>query len=113
MVPQPAYPVYDRGAVFAGKQVVELPLRESSGWLPDLDALDLSRVAVLWLNYPNNPTGATATVEFYEHAAELARKHGFVLASDEAYSELYFGDAAPVSALEVRDRTNVARVQHA
>ncbi len=107
VVPQPAYPVYERGAVFAGKEVVELPLRESSGWLPDLDALDLSRVAVLWLNYPNNPTGATATVEFYEHAADLARKHGFVLASDEAYSELYFGDAAPVSALEVRDRTNV------
>ena len=63
---------------------------------------------MLWLNYPNNPTGATATVEFYEAAAELARRHGFVLASDEAYSELYFGEEAPVSALQVADRANVA-----
>ena len=107
VVPSPAYPVYERGAQFAGKEVVVLPLREANGWLPDLDAVDFSRVAVLWLNYPNNPTGATATVEFYEHAAALAREHGFVMASDEAYSELYFGDVAPVSALQVRDRTNV------
>jgi len=62
---------------------------------------------VLWLNYPNNPTGATAPLEFYEAAADLARRHGFVLASDEAYSEIYFG-APPVSALQLRDRENVA-----
>jgi succinyldiaminopimelate transaminase len=107
VVPQPAYPVYDRGARFAGKAVVELPLREANGWLPDLTAVDWSRVAILWLNYPNNPTGATATVEFYEAAAALAREHGFVLASDEAYSELYFGEP-PQSALQLQDRTNVA-----
>ena len=65
------------------------------------------RVGVLWLNYPNNPTAATAPLEFYEHAAALAREHDFVLASDEAYSELYFGGAPPVSALQVADRTNV------
>ncbi|RKQ87442.1 acetylornithine aminotransferase [Solirubrobacter pauli] len=108
VVPQPAYPVYDRGARFAGKEVVELPLREADGWLPDLDAVDWSRVAILWLNYPNNPTGATAPVAFYEQAAALAREHGFVLASDEAYSELYFGSAAPDSALQLSDLTNVA-----
>jgi succinyldiaminopimelate transaminase len=108
VVPQPAYPVYVRGAQFAGKEVVELPLLEADGWLPDLDAVDWSRVALLWLNYPNNPTGATASVAFYERAAALAREHGFVVASDEAYSELYFGDQAPVSALQVSDRTNVA-----
>jgi succinyldiaminopimelate transaminase len=108
VIPTPAYPVYDRGARFAGKQVLELPLREENGWLPELDGVDWDRVAILWLNYPNNPTGATATVEFYERAAELARRHGFVLASDEAYSELYFGPEAPVSALQVADRSNVA-----
>ncbi len=107
VIPQPAYPVYDRGARFAGKEIVELPLREENGWLPDLDGVDWDRVAVLWLNYPNNPTGATATVEFYERAAELARRHGFVMASDEAYSELFFGDEAPVSALQVADLENV------
>ena len=62
---------------------------------------------MLWLNYPNNPTAATAPVEFYERAAALAREHDFVLASDEAYSELYFGDEPPASALQVADRTNV------
>jgi succinyldiaminopimelate transaminase len=109
VVPRPAYPVYERGARFAGKQVLELPLTESNGWLPDLSALDAAtwdRTALLWLNYPNNPTGATATTELYEGAAELARRHGFVLASDEAYSEIYFG-APPESALQVADRAHV------
>jgi succinyldiaminopimelate transaminase len=110
-VPAPAYPVYERGAAFAGKRVLELPLRESAGWLPDLDAVDAAtweRVAILWLNYPNNPTGARAPVAFYERAAALARRHGFVLASDEAYSELYFGGEPPASALQLRDRAHVA-----
>jgi succinyldiaminopimelate transaminase len=111
VVPQPAYPVYERGAAFAGKQVVELPLRASAGFVPDLDAVadDVwRRTAILWLNYPNNPTAATAPIQLYERAAALARKHDFVVASDEAYSELYFGAEPPVSALQVADRTNVA-----
>jgi acetylornithine aminotransferase len=110
-VPAPAYPVYERGAAFAGRRVLELPLRRQDGWLPDLDAVDAptwDRVAVVWLNYPNNPTAATAPLAFFERAAELARRHGFVLACDEAYSELYFGDEPPASALQVGDRTNVA-----
>jgi succinyldiaminopimelate transaminase len=110
LVPQPAYPVYERGAVFAGKQVVELPLR-APGFLPDLDAVPadvLARTAILWLNYPNNPTAATAPPELFEHAAALAREHDFVLASDEAYSELYFGAEPPGSALQVSDLENVA-----
>jgi succinyldiaminopimelate transaminase len=111
LVPQPAYPVYERGAVFAGKQVVELPLRAADGFLPDLDAVPAdvwARTAILWLNYPNNPTAATAPLSLYERAAALAREHDFVLASDEAYSELYFGAEPPASALQVADRTNVA-----
>jgi succinyldiaminopimelate transaminase len=109
-VPSPAYPVYERGAVFAGKGLLELPLRAENGFLPDLGAVDAatwSRVAVLWLNYPNNPTAATAPLALYEEAAALAREHGFVVASDEAYSEIWFGDEPPVSALQVADRTNV------
>jgi acetylornithine aminotransferase len=110
LVPQPAYPVYERGAVFAGKQVVELPLRAPE-FLPDLDAVPadvLARTAILWLNYPNNPTAATAPLDLYERAAALAREHDFVVASDEAYSELYFGDTPPSGALELLDLTNVA-----
>jgi succinyldiaminopimelate transaminase len=111
VVPQPAYPVYERGAVFAGKEVVELPLRADDGFLPDLDAVPRelwARTAILWLNYPNNPTAATAPLALYERAAALAREHDFVLASDEAYSELYFGAEPPVSALQVSDLANVA-----
>jgi acetylornithine aminotransferase len=109
-LPAPAYPVYERGAAFAGKGVLELPLLAEREFLPDLDAVDAAtwaRVAILWLNFPNNPTGATAPLALYEHAAALAREHGFVLASDEAYSELYFG-APPASALQVADRAQVA-----
>jgi acetylornithine aminotransferase len=110
-VPAPAYPVYERGAAFAGKQVVELPLREAAGFLPDLDAVAAAtwaRVALLWLNYPNNPTAAEAPLALYERAAELAREHGFVVASDEAYSEIYFGETSPRSALELTDLRSVA-----
>jgi succinyldiaminopimelate transaminase len=110
-VPAPAYPVYERGAAFAGKAVLPLPLEAGRGFLPDLGAVDAAtwdRVALLWLNYPNNPTAATATLELYEEAAALARRHGFVLASDEAYSELYFGPEPPTSALELADLAHVA-----
>jgi succinyldiaminopimelate transaminase len=103
----PGYPVPARGAMFAGSDVVELRLEPERGWLPDLDAVDWDRVAILWLNSPNNPTAVAAPLEFYERAAALARAHGFVLACDEAYSELWFDGDAPASALQVADRTNV------
>ena len=106
-IPEPAYPVYERGALFGGGSVVTVPLRESSGWLPDLDAFEAwDEIAVFWVCYPNNPTGAVASPAFYEELAGRAREHGFLLCSDEAYSELWF-DEPPVSALQVGDRTNV------
>jgi succinyldiaminopimelate transaminase len=107
-IPTPAYPVYSRGALFAGTEVVDVPLDRARGWLPDLEAVDWDGVALLWLNYPNNPTGATGTLELYEQAAALARAHGFVLAADEAYSELWFAGDPPVSALQLGDTTNLA-----
>jgi len=107
-IPTPAYPVYSRGALFAGAEVVDVPLDPARGWLPDLDAVDWAGVALLWLNYPNNPTAATATLELYERAAALARAHGFLVASDEAYSELWFAGEPPVSALQLGDTTNLA-----
>ena len=107
---EPGYPVYERGALFAHARTLALPLLETSGFLPDLDAIDAetwSRLAVLWVNYPNNPTCAVAPLAFYERLAALAREHDFVLASDEAYTELWF-DEPPASALQLADRTNVA-----
>jgi succinyldiaminopimelate transaminase len=106
---EPGYPVYDRGALFAGADVEQLPLREENGFLPDLDSVrdeTWARTAILWLNYPNNPTGAVAPLAFLQRAADLAAEHGFVLAADEAYTELWF-DEPPHSALEVADRGSV------
>jgi succinyldiaminopimelate transaminase len=104
---EPGYPVYERGALFAHARTLALPLLEEHAFLPDLDAVeDWSRVAVCWVNYPNNPTAATAPLSFYERLAALAREHGFVVASDEAYTELWF-EEPPASALQLADRTNV------
>ena len=106
-VPEPGYPVYERGALFAGATVATVPLREKTGWLPDLDAFDgWDELALFWTCYPNNPTGATASLGFYEELAGRAREHGFLLCSDEAYSEIWF-DRPPVSALQVANRENV------
>jgi acetylornithine aminotransferase len=109
VVTEPGYPVPGRGAAFIGARVIELPLREENGFLPEIDAVAAGlwqRTAVVWLNSPNNPTGAVASLAFLERLAGLAREHGFVLASDEAYSELWF-DEAPPSALELDDLTGV------
>jgi succinyldiaminopimelate transaminase len=106
----PGYPVPDRGAAFAGAEVEQLPLLELDGFLPDLDAVDADtwkRAAIIWINYPNNPTGAVAPLDFLTRLAELSHEHDFLVAADEAYTELWF-DEPPHSALEVRGRGNVA-----
>jgi aspartate/methionine/tyrosine aminotransferase len=105
-VPTPGYPVPARGAAFAGAEAVEIALREEAGWLPDLDALP-DRLDLLWLNYPNNPTGARAPLAFLAAAQERALADGFVVACDEAYSELWFEGEPPQSALELLDRRNL------
>ena len=105
LVTEPGYPVPARGGEFAKAQVLALPLTEEHGFLPDLDAVPAdvwARTAVLWINYPNNPTGAVAPLSFLRSAAELAAAHDVILASDEAYTELWF-DEPPHSVLEVRD----------
>jgi len=110
---EPGYPVYDRGALFAGAEVQQVPLLEENGFLPDLDAVSSEtweRAAIFWINYPNNPTGAVAPLEFLERAADLAAEHDFLLAADEAYTELWF-DTPPHSALETADRSHVAVFQ--
>jgi succinyldiaminopimelate transaminase len=110
----PGYPITERGARYAGGEVVRLPLTEANGFLPDLDAIPEEvwrRAAILWVNYPNNPTGAVAPLSFYEQAAERCRAHDVLLASDEAYSELWFGDAPPAGALQVGDPTDLVVLQ--
>ena len=110
LVTTPGYPIPARGARFAGGDVVSLPLSQGNAFLADLDAVTpetWGRAAILWLNYPNNPTGAVAPLGYFHRAAELCRDHGVLLASDEAYSELYFDAEPPASALQVGDLRDV------
>jgi succinyldiaminopimelate transaminase len=102
---EPAYPVYERGALFAGADVYALPLVREHGFLPDLDAIP-DGTAIVWVNYPHNPTGAVAPLSFYDELTVRARELDFYIASDEAYTELWF-DAPPASALQVADRSRV------
>jgi N-succinyldiaminopimelate aminotransferase len=106
LVPEPAYPVYERGAMFGRARVETFPLTAKRSFLPDLDAISSSvweRTALLWVNYPNNPTGAVAPRDFYARLSEFAAEHDFLVCSDEAYTELWF-DEPPASALQARHR---------
>jgi succinyldiaminopimelate transaminase len=102
---EPAYPVYERGALFAGARVHTLPLVRERGFLPDLDAIP-GDAEIVWVNYPHNPTGAVAPRSFYDELAARARELDFMIASDEAYTELWF-DEPPPSALQAEDRSRV------
>ncbi len=103
LAPDPGYPPYTSGPVFAGADVHYLPLREDNGFLPDFASIPadvLSRANLLYLNYPNNPTGATAELDFFAQAVELARAHDLIVAHDNAYSEVAFDGYRPPSFLE-------------
>lgn len=111
LIPNPGYPAYRYGTALAGGQVYDMPLLEENGFLPDLDALDRSmpsRVSVMWLNYPNNPTGAVADLAFFERAVAFARRHDIVICHDNPYSEIVFDGYKAPSILQVRGALDVA-----
>jgi LL-diaminopimelate aminotransferase len=95
----PGYPVYTGGPALAGAEAVLMPLRRELGFAPDLDAIsqeDLERARLMFLNYPNNPTGAVVRDGLFVRAVELAREHEFLVVHDNAYSETtYDGYVAP------------------
>lgn len=103
IAPSPGYPPYTRGTLFAEGKVHYVPILAENGFLPDLKSIPkrvLARAKVLWINYPNSPSGAVAPLSFFKEAAAFCQAHGIILASDEAYSEIYFTDEPPHSALE-------------
>ncbi len=115
LCPDPGYPVYATGTRFAGGEVYPMPLRRERGFLPDLAAIppDVARRAkLLWINYPNNPTAALAPRSFYEEVIAFARAHDLVVASDLAYSEMYFDAEPPLSILEIPGARDVAIELH-
>lgn len=110
----PGYPVFGTHARWYGGEIHNLPLTEENNFLPDLASIPadvLKRAKVLVLNYPNNPTGASATAEFFAAAVEFARKHKLVIISDAAYSALVF-DGKPLSILSVPGAKDVAVELH-
>lgn len=103
LIPDPAYPVYRAATIFAGGEPYEMPLRRENGFLPDLGAIPesiLSRARLMFLNYPNNPTGAVAPPDFYRDVVGFARRHNIVVAQDNTYSEISFDGYRPPSFLE-------------
>jgi LL-diaminopimelate aminotransferase len=101
--PDPGYPPYTSGPLFSGAEVHYLPLEESNGFLPDLDAVpeDVAASAnLLFLNYPNNPTGAIVQPGYFEQAVDFARRHDLVVVHDNAYSEICFDGYRAPSFLE-------------
>ena len=109
VVTSPGYPVPARSARLAGAGVVELPLDPDNDWLPRIDEIPEEawhRISIIWINSPNNPTGAVVPLDFYEELAARCRRHGVVLASDEAYSDVWFGEPPP-SVLQLSDPTHI------
>ena len=103
LYPDPGYPVYRTGALFAGGEAYAMPLRRENQFLPDLEAIPrekVKRAKMLWINYPNNPTSAVAEAEFYREVIDFARDNDIVVCSDEAYSAIAFDNYRVRSFLE-------------
>lgn len=104
LVPDPGYPTYTMGTLLAGGVPYRLPLLAEAGFLPDMEAIpeEVARAAkILWLNYPNNPTGATASLAFFEEAVAFARRHELLICHDNPYCDVTFDGYMPPSLLEV------------
>lgn len=102
LVPNPGYPTYTSLNKILGSEIVNYNLREDNHWQPDfeeLEKMDLSRVKIMWTNYPNMPTGANATMELYEKLVDFARRHQIVIVNDNPYS--FILNRKPISILNV------------
>ena len=115
LVPEPAYPVYHIGTMFAGGESFFMPLTADNNFLPDLTAIpaDIARRAkMMFINYPNNPTGATAELDFYQQVVEFAREYEIIVVSDAAYSEMSYDGYQPPSFLQVPGALEVGIETH-
>jgi len=104
VMPDPGYPSYEAGTLFAGLEPLKVPLEAGRHFLVEPEALGeevLSRTLLFWVNYPHNPTGALAPRAYLERLGRAALRHGFIVASDECYADIYFGEP-PLSLLEVQ-----------
>ena len=110
LVPDPCYPPYRGGTILAGAKPYLMPLRESNCFLPDLKKIPaavLKKSKVIYINYPNNPTGATAEADFYRKVIEFAKRNKLIVVSDLAYSEMCYDGYKPSSMLELEGAKDV------
>jgi LL-diaminopimelate aminotransferase len=115
LVPDPGYPVYHAGTLFAGGESVTMPLHASNGFLPDLQKItpeQTRRAKIMFINYPNNPTAAVAPKGFFQEVVEFAHRHHIIVCHDAAYSEVAFDGYRPLSFLEVDGACEVGIEMH-
>jgi LL-diaminopimelate aminotransferase len=111
LVPDPCYPPYRSGTIFAGGEVVPMPLSAENHFLPDLKAVNhhlMHKIKMLFINYPNNPTSAVCDKKFLKEVVEFAKKHNIIVCCDAAYSEIGFDAFKPPSIFEVEGAKDVA-----
>lgn len=110
LIPNPGYPVYSMGTILAGGKPYYMPLTEENEFLPDFDVIPdeiADKAKLLWLNYPNNPTGAVASIEFFDRAVRFARRHDLAICHDAPYTEVSFDGYRPPSFLQAAGAKDV------
>jgi len=111
LIPDPAYPVYRTATAFAGGEPVIMPLLRENGFLPDLDAIDpvsARKAKMMFLNYPNNPVGASADRAFFKKLIDFAKDYSIIVMHDNPYSEIYYDGQRSISLLELEGAKDVA-----
>ncbi|MDP5339596.1 MAG: LL-diaminopimelate aminotransferase [Nodularia sp. (in: cyanobacteria)] len=111
LIPDPGYPVYRTATIFAGGEPYAMPLKAENNFLPDLKTIpeEIARKSkLLWINYPHNPTGALASLEFFEELVAFCKQYNILLCHDHAYSEMAYDGYKPPSVLQVRGAKDVA-----
>jgi len=115
LVPDPGYPVYSVGTMFAGGDCYFMPLTEENDFLPDLEAIPKAvarRAKLMWISYPNNPTGAVAELDFFEQVVRFAKEHGIAVCHDAPYTEVAFDGYRPASFLQAAGAREVGAEFH-
>ncbi len=110
LVPDPGYPPFSMGTILAGGEPYFMPLKEENDFLPDFEAIPgkiANRAKLMWLNYPNNPTGATAELDFFDRAACFARQHNLAICHDAAYTEVAFEGYKPPSFMQIPEAKEI------
>jgi LL-diaminopimelate aminotransferase len=110
LVPDPGYPPFSMGTILAGGEPYLMPLKEENGFLPDFEAIPddvADKAKLMWLNYPNNPTGGTAGIDFFQEAVHFAQRHGLAVCHDAPYTEIAFDGYKPPSFMQIPEAKKI------